>query len=402
MTEEKSNKQRRSWMYVQQLSHLTISPDAIKQKLAELSDAGTLKKYALIIHDKDETESHIHVYLYFKNGRTLSGVADIFNETNVNRLRFWDNREYNAYSYLLHLTDSAKEGKHIYSANEVTANFDFPAEIEKINKKAEKVKKRIENIENKYAIEILLGEFKNGRMTRKEIEDAIGGGKYGRVAKEIREIDCYLKEKRRLEYKEGLQNGTIKRRILWFWGPAGCGKTFSAQELARKQGKSCFVSGSRRDPLQGYDSEEICVLDEIREKSFKYDELLKILDPFNSTGSPSRYQDKFVCGDIIITSYMSPRQYFDKLMGFSDFPEEQARQAELSRGDSFLQLARRIFLVQEFNEEFIKTQVFNQETLRFEEVEELRRPNPYYRGIKFAEPSEVKAFLEDVEEGTDD
>lgn len=72
------------------------------------------------------------------------------------------------------------------------------------------------------------------------------------------------------------------------------------------------------------------ILDELRPKNFEYDDLLKMLDPFNFDCSvPSRYFDKYLTTKIIIiTSPYNPRDFYD---GYYT-----------AKIDSFKQLNRRI------------------------------------------------------------
>ncbi|MDD1381345.1 hypothetical protein [Limosilactobacillus reuteri] len=74
------------------------------------------------------------------------------------------------------------------------------------------------------------------------------------------------------------------------------------------------------------------IIDEIRPKDIKFNDLLKITDPYNYRKyAPSRYHDKAIVADtIIFTSPYSPIQFFNKY--------------KLDNNDSFKQLQRRITL----------------------------------------------------------
>lgn len=81
-------------------------------------------------------------------------------------------------------------------------------------------------------------------------------------------------------------------------------------------------------------------MDEFRENSMRYDDLLKILDPFSiySGGSmaPSRYQDKALAADtFIITTPYDPRQYYERVLS-----DEDARKI-----DRYAQILRRLTLI---------------------------------------------------------
>ncbi|HIZ00358.1 MAG TPA: replication protein, partial [Firmicutes bacterium] len=87
-----------------------------------------IKKWAYILHDKDDTAPHYHIYLNFGNsGRDTAQVASWFGlqESQVSRVK---GRATDMLLYLTHGNDSQKN-KYQYSPSEVVANFDFETEI---------------------------------------------------------------------------------------------------------------------------------------------------------------------------------------------------------------------------------------------------------------------------------
>lgn len=101
--------------------------------------------------------------------------------------------------------------------------------------------------------------------------------------------------------------------VYWFWGETGCGKT----TLAYNEAKSCegdiWESGSNYKWFDGYDGQENVIFDDLRETSFKFDTLLRLLD-----SKPFRVEVKggfrqFLAKRIWITCIMDPEKLFDRL-----------------------------------------------------------------------------------------
>ena len=89
----------------------------------------TIKQWAYILHDKDDTRPHYHIYLNFGTSSCdTSLVAKWFNlpENFIEKVK---GRKVDVLLYLTHGNDTQKN-KHQYSPSEVVANFDFGSEIE--------------------------------------------------------------------------------------------------------------------------------------------------------------------------------------------------------------------------------------------------------------------------------
>ena len=84
----------------------------------------TIKKWAYILHDKDDTSPHYHIYLHFgTSGVDTKQIAEWFGlqESQVNKIK---GRSTDMLEYLIHANDSQKY-KYQYDPSEVKANFDF-------------------------------------------------------------------------------------------------------------------------------------------------------------------------------------------------------------------------------------------------------------------------------------
>ena len=88
----------------------------------------SIKQWAYILHDKDDTKPHYHIYLNF--GKTSVEFSDIANWFGVseNFVSEVKGRKTDMLMYLTH-SNPGQEHKHQYSPKEVIANFDFESEV---------------------------------------------------------------------------------------------------------------------------------------------------------------------------------------------------------------------------------------------------------------------------------
>lgn len=102
-------------------------------------------------------------------------------------------------------------------------------------------------------------------------------------------------------------------QTIFVEGAAGSGKSAYAVSLAESQGLTYYVSGSSNDIMEGYDNEDVLIIDDGRSSIFKFSDFLKIIDPHVSTAIQSRYNNKtFVGKMIIITSYVPLQEWYRK------------------------------------------------------------------------------------------
>ena len=108
---------------------LVIYVDHLKVDIQEtVKKYKTIKQWAYILHDKDDTGAHYHIYLNFgETNVKLDEVASWFKIP----VQFVNKIEGRATDMLLYLTHGQKSQKHKYqySPSEVVANFDVQTEI---------------------------------------------------------------------------------------------------------------------------------------------------------------------------------------------------------------------------------------------------------------------------------
>lgn len=322
------NKKYRVFSYTQQLSHLN-------QKIEDfprLFEEAGVEQYAYIVHDKDRTAdgvlkaSHVHVVMKFENPRSLQSIAKIFRDNpQYVELPKTRNGFENLLSYLVHRTKGATE-KFQYGPDGVTANFNYPDTLRKIESKVNKQnsKTRLDDILERLMAYSITYEEAVSELTASEFS------KYHQRLKVTAEYGRQQFSKRWI--KEHEDTGT-PIEVIWITGPAGSGKTVEAKKIAReKTDKDFYMATGQRDPFQNYTDEPVVILDDLRPKTFDYNTLLQLLDPFNSTMADARYSNKTLIADtIIITSVYSPLDFYHMLV------PEQYRDI-----DTYKQLERRI------------------------------------------------------------
>ena len=152
-----------------------ISIDKIKEVLEEHKQC--IKDYAIITHDKctkkviaeDKTETiepiapHIHIGIRFKdnNPQHLEDIANWFDvpQNYLEKIKgSWND-------YLLYLIHANAPDKHQYSADEVIANFDYEAAIDKAK--------------NKVRIEKILQQIIDGEITDVQCQHCLSATNLG-------------------------------------------------------------------------------------------------------------------------------------------------------------------------------------------------------------------------------
>lgn len=107
-------------------------------------------------------------------------------------------------------------------------------------------------------------------------------------------------DKRRYEME------TKNVKVIFIEGKPGSGKSTFAKDLAVSQHKSYCISSSSNDVLQDYTCEDYLILDDLRDTSFSFEDLLKLLDNFVISTVKSRYKNKLFLGECIVITSSKP------------------------------------------------------------------------------------------------
>ena len=242
----------------------------------------SIKQWAYILHDKDDTKPHYHIYLNF--GKTSVEFADVANWFGVpeNFVSEVKGRKTDMLLYLTHGNDS-QTNKHQYDPKEVVANFDFEGEIA--------VSKVLGNFELfSYAQQL---QYVNS-MSVSEKPKA-----YATLEK-LWKLHCQclvLHPDRKIE-------------VMFIQGKGGSGKTFYAKKLCEKLGYDYCISSSSNDPFQDYLGQTAMILDDLRDKAFSFEDLLKVLDNHTASSVKSRFSNKVFNGKLIIITSTVPLEHW--------------------------------------------------------------------------------------------
>lgn len=252
----------------------------------------TIKQWAYIEHDMDDTRPHYHIYLYFGTGVDSALVAQWFQlgyvdkdgieHTGENFINKVKGRRKDILMYLTHENESQKY-KHIYPREKVTANFDFGLEIDEA---------KVIGDWEKYSYAQQLKYIDSLPVDDKP--------KMFRKLESLWKIHCQL-----------LASNTDRHLdVMFIYGKGGVGKTYYAKKYLNGLGYDYCMSSSSNDPFQDYMGQKAMILDDLRDTSFELADLLKILDNNTSSSVKSRFNNKVFNGDMIIITSSIPISYW--------------------------------------------------------------------------------------------
>ncbi|EMG9622868.1 hypothetical protein V5420_002123 [Listeria monocytogenes] len=383
-------KKERNMMYVQNITHFPFKNMAAC--MTHIKKVIKPKRCAGIIHDKDvytkeeqldwekqyetpfphmigeKKADHVHVMMQFENPRSLENIAKLLGDQ-PQTIQKWQGNYKNGFAYLIHATTNANN-QYPYPPEEVLANFDFEEMMLEIQ---ESIKQNTKStiVKDELIIRACLDQLKTGDITLREVEDLLTGYQYAKAKNRIENV--WLKRRKDLSEnwrKEMIDTGKAID-VIYIYGQAGTGKTRLAKEYAKKNKNGYFLTGSSRDPFQLYQGEQTIILDELRPTTFSYNDLLKLLDPFNiHSNAPSRYFDKVLTADlIIITSPYSPKEFYQSI--------EKNDKSFDKKIDSYYQLARRLGLVLYLTKDTMQIAFFDEYLQNFILDTSSKEPNPY-------------------------
>lgn len=280
----------------------------------------TIKQWAYIVHDKDDTRPHYHIYLNFGTGVDSKLVAEWFNlgytdengveHTGEQFIEKVKGRKADVLMYLTHENESQKY-KHIYDRSEVVSNFAVDVEIEQAK---------------------IIGDFEHYSYAQQI--------KYVDSLPIDEKVKTFNKLKKLWELRLDAASLNTERNVdvVFISGKGGAGKTYYAKKMLDAMGMDYCVSSSSNDPFQDYMGQDAIILDDLRDTVFKdgnksdgYEDMLKLLDNNTSSTVKARFKNKLFFGKVIVITSTVPLWYW-----FSD------RRSEYGGVDKLNQLYRRI------------------------------------------------------------
>lgn len=244
----------------------------------------TIKKWAYILHDKDDTRPHYHIYINFGNNGVSHELVASWFEVPPNFVSKVKGRTTDMLLYLTHGNESQKH-KHQYDPSEVVSNFAFETEIE--NSK-------------------IIGNFKEYSFAQmlKYIDTLPISDKC--------KAHSQLERLWRIECSMLTFNPDRNVDVVFICGKAGTGKTYYAKKLLSSMDYDYCISSSSNDPFQDYLGQRAIILDDMRDTAFELPDLLKILDNNTSSSVRSRFANKVFNGSMIILTSSVPLNFWYK------------------------------------------------------------------------------------------
>lgn len=261
------------------LRHCEIVCDVDKIKVdiqKTCMDHTTIKQWAYINHDKDDTRPHFHIYLCFDYPVDMHLIAKWF-EIPFNFIQKIKGRKGDYLNYMIHGNENAKF-KHQYAPEEVIANFDWQFEV-----------KQLQIIGN-------WDEYSYAQQIRfvESIKDSKERATTARLLDTLWKQHCNFLS---LDAKRNMQ-------VVFVCGKAGVGKTFYAQKICKELNFDYCISSASNDPFNDYKGQKAFIFDDMRWTAYpELDELLKILDNDTSSSAKSRFANVVLtCKLFIITT----------------------------------------------------------------------------------------------------
>lgn len=341
------------FMYVQQSELLPFKDkEALKTRLKSMVKDDTIKNYALILHNNDTNKNgekikpHYHVWLYSEDRISIGKIAKNLGdneqqfESMTKRGNSIQSSAENSLLYMIHETPNS-QNKYQYNSKDVEANFNYQKFVSKLKEKNSKERVTLSRKPNS-----ILNDFKNEKIDKnKAIEElmAIGAQCYAKYANQLDKIEDGLRQLRFKKWVEEKKKTKEKIKIVWAFGAAGTGKTHYCCDFFEKRNIKYFMTTGSNDPFQDYDGQKALIIDELRPDTFRYRDLLQILDPYNfeQKKTVARYHNARIMSDyIFVNSPYDPLTFYSRMNN--------------KKQDGFDQLYRRIGLILRFTDEKIQ------------------------------------------------
>lgn len=235
-------------------------------------------KYALIEH-----EDHYHIVIRFSASTSFEQVKEKFPYGRIESAR-------NCNHCIRYLTHIDHPEKTQYSRDDIITN-----NVDWVNKAFDEKRNVYQLIDENIDTDSYYTDGLN--LVKKNVISM----------KEYTKYKSYIKNAIQFYYIENILPNMQTRNInvIMVYGKAGLGKTSFLKEYFSLQNCTFYVSPNR-DPIQQYCGQDVLVLDDLRDDTFKFVELIKLLEQF--TGSPvgSRNTNKVFVGHTIIISTNQP------------------------------------------------------------------------------------------------
>ena len=256
---------------------------------ATLMKYRTIKQWAYIVHDKDDTRAHYHIYLNFGASSVDTALVASWFQIPENFINKVKGRKTDMLLYLTHGNESQRN-KFQYSPKDVVANFDFETEITNAS---------------------IIGDFKN--FSYAEMLQYANTLPISEKIKVLTQLEKLYK----LECHCQALNTHRNIKVMFITGKAGTGKTYYAKKLLESMKYDYCISSSSNDIFQDYKGQRAIILDDLRDDDIEFPELLKMLDNNTQSSVYSRFQNKVFVGKMIVITSSVPIQFWYREMRYN-------------------------------------------------------------------------------------
>ena len=256
---------------------------------ATLMKYRTIKQWAYIVHDKDDTRAHYHIYLNFGASSVDTALVASWFQLPENFINKVKGRKTDMLLYLTHGNESQKN-KYQYDTKEVVANFDFETEITNAS---------------------IIGDFKN--FSYAEMLQYANTLPISEKIKALGQLEKLYK----LECHVQAMNPHRDIQVMFITGKAGTGKTYYAKKFLESMKYDYCISSSSNDIFQDYKGQRAIILDDLRDDDVKFPELLKMIDNDTQSSVYARFQNKVFVGKMIVITSSVPIKYWYREMQYN-------------------------------------------------------------------------------------
>lgn len=306
---------------VQQQVAFGFTIDFVKSVIKQHEDI--ILSYCFILHNKDvykitdEAEDpnhkegthkadHIHAFFKFKSPTHQSTICKMFNVQPQQIERMKAPTYAKMVEYAIHKNDPTK---YQYDPKEVIANFNYTRLV-----LTEKRKIKPEQRKEEIAEMIMNGTLRKYNLLRQDIPFPISNIEFSRYKSFI---ETQLEARMLL-----LRQQQRHQEVFFIQGPSGSGKTSFARQWCKNNGLSFKESDGGKHPLDGYEGQDVLILDDLRGSTMSFADLLKLIDNYQENSeAEARYHNKFMeCQYIFITTTQDINSFYNNL--FKDSEED--------------------------------------------------------------------------------
>lgn len=165
-----------------------------------------------------------------------------------------------------------------------------------------------------------------------DIDEIMNCGLFG-----LSELNNALRLKQQMTARVHVWPNYQKRRVFWFHGSTGSGKTRMGMRIVRGCRRWVKLNGSLRTFMNGYTGQDGVLIDDLRAGSIDFETLLSILDGYPTFVNVKGGCIEWLANTVVITAPKRPEEIF------YDHVREQP-------WDKVDQLLRRIDTIRDFDE----------------------------------------------------